>query len=373
MVERTILKWSYRIKLPEELFSCYIFCNRLNISVNGDVAIAVIGNLMMINNDGKITWREYCDGGIDDLQLSDDGHIIVVERGRNTLVAYDKRGKLLWTYSVVKEQVIRDYKLSHDGRYTIVAIDSEKDNHELILLKDGNVEWVKSGRGRVMSVAISPNNAYIASASYDDYIRVTLYTVNGVKLWGNAVVEFPHGIDIPYPFYDVDVSEKGEVLLTEYRTFFIANGRILWDSNYRHARFTRDGNRIIAVKDRGCHRGFGVIVLNREGELLWEYCGAYRYVISDEYYLLFDENNYEIVLVSAGGKVLQRITLSKLGKKLDIGDVCIRISPNGKYFTVSVKDDSEKACYLYFFENRDPLIRDIKEILLKEINELLKK
>jgi len=117
-------------------------------------------------------------------------------------------------------------------------------------------------------------------------------------------------------------------------------------------------------------------VFDREGELLWKYRDMYRFAVSDSYYVLAGgkPGNEEIMLISAEGVVLQNIKLGELVEK-GVGekDIYVSISPNGRYFALSVRDDSERVCYLYFFENRDFLIRNIKERLLKEIDELIKR
>jgi len=387
VVERVVLKWSRVIKPPGELSTC----DMSNISTDGDVAVAITykeganeyGELTLFNSDGEIAWSKHYDNEISNPQLSDDGNIITVKLGINTLMAYDKRGKLLWTYSNEKERVIRDYKLSRDGRYAvIVVLDYFSLKGHFILLREGAVEWVKPSRGVAVAIAISPNNEYIASASYNrdkGKTHAALYTINGTKLW-NTVVE-------GHPFY-IDVSDNGEVLLVNDlpsdifadpllwgtgKTFFIANGRVFWAKDYYpYAEFTRSGDRIITVRKNLELSDWSIVMFDREGELLWEYRGRFRFAISDNYFVL--ANSSEIVFVSVEGKVLQHIKLSELiNKEVEPSDVNVNISPAGKYFAIRVEDKKEGICYLYFFENRDPLIRSIKEKLLKEIDELIKR
>jgi len=370
VVERVVLKWSRVIKPPGKLSHCHMS----NISTSGDVAVAITykkganehGELTLFNSDGKIAWNSHYDNEIFNPQLSDDGNIITVKRGSGTLEAYNKRRKPLWTYSIEEGQAIREYKLSRDGKYTVVATEDFFGlKSHLILLRDGAVEWVKSSRGIGRKIAISPNNEYIATTLYDGNLHVALYTVNGAELW-STILEGA-------PLY-VDVSDNGEVLLSidfmgTRKIFFIAKGRVLWDkAGYGFARFARSGDIIIATA-RG---DSGIFVFNRWGELLWEYQGVFHYVASDNYYVLMD--NKGVVLVSAKGEVLQRIELSEWVKRqLTIWNVYNTISPDGRFFATSIRDDAERMCYLYFFENRDPLIRGVKERLLREIDELIKR
>jgi len=108
VVERVVLKWSRVIKPIGKLSNCYMS----NISTSGDVAVAITykkganeyGELTLFNSDGKIAWREYYSFQISYPQLSDDGNTIAVQVGSGTLTAYNKRGKLLWTYNVRKKQ-----------------------------------------------------------------------------------------------------------------------------------------------------------------------------------------------------------------------------------------------------------------------------
>jgi len=380
VVERVALKWSHVIKPPGKLS----YCHMSNISTSGDIAVAVTyekevneyGELTLFNSDGEIAWSKHYDNEISKPQLSDDGNTIVVKLGINTLTAYNKRGELLWTYSVEKEQAIRDYKLSHDGRYTVIVVpDYFSLKGHFILLREGGVEWVKSSKGVAMEIAISPNNAYIASASYKGKTHITLYTTDGAELW-NTVVEGS-------PFH-VDVSNDGEVILVndlpgdvfvnpflwgKGKTFFIAKGRVLWAKDYYpYAEFTRRGDRIITVRKNLELSYLSIDVFDRKGELLWNYRGAFDFAVSDNYYVLRGDKG--VVLVSVEGEVIQHIKLSE-SEKVEIYNV--EISPDGKYFTVSAKGGSEGTCYLYFFENRDPLIRGVKEKLLKEIDELIKR
>jgi len=387
VVERAVLKWNRVIKPPGELWGCYMS----GLSASGDVAVAITykkganeyGELTLFNSDGKIAWSKHYGDVIFNPQLSDDGNIIAVKLGINTLTAYDKRGELLWTYSVKKKQksTIESYKLSHDGRYAVVAV-SEEDSFgwksRFVVLRDGNVEWTKSGKGVARSIAISLSNTYIVSTLYDrgkDSTHVTLYTIDGAELWTTTVEGFPLG---------VDVSDNGEVLLTTYKnvikSFFIAKGHALWaKDDHLHAEFTRRGDRIIAVRGEFDYVMYGrsiaarskldfVEVFDRRGKLLWEYRGMHRFAASDNYYVLGSDE--EVVLVSAEGEEIQRIWFNEL--KEDVTIVDVKISPDGRYFAVSAEDDSEKMCYLYFFENKDPLIR-VKERLLKEIDELIKR
>jgi len=386
VVERVVLKWSHVIKPPGKLWICHMS----NISTNGDVAVAVTygkgvseyGELTLFNSDGEIAWSRQYDNAISNPQLSDNGNIITVRMGSGTLEAYNKRGELLWTYSVEKGRVIRDYKLSRDGKYAVIAVhDIFRLKGHFILLREGVVEWVKSSKGVAIEIAISPNNAYIASASYGvgkRNIHVTLYTIDGVELW-NTVVE-------GYPFY-IDVSDNGEVILVNDlpddvfadpfltgrgKIFFIAEGRVLWAKDYYpYAEFTRREDRIITVRNNLGLSDWSIDVFDRKGELLWNYWGAFDFAVSDDYYVLMGDKG--LVLVSAKGEVLQLIKLSELiNKEIEPLNVDITISPDGKYFAVSAKGGSEGACYLYFFENRDPLIRGIKEKLIKDIEELIK-
>jgi len=102
-------------------------------------------------------------------------------------------------------------------------------------------------------------------------------------------------------------------------------------------------------------------------------CG---FAVSDNYYVLGGglPGSEEIVLVSADGVVLQRIKLSELIEKEAKGIFAnVSISPDGKYFAAEVRNYGEEMYYLYFFENRDLLIRGAKERLLKEIDELIKR
>jgi len=385
VVERVVLKWSRVIKPPVELWSCYMS----SISASGDIAIAVskmddFDELMLFNNNGKIVWSKRYDDAISNPQLSDDGNTIAVQVSINTLTAYDKRGKLLWTYSVEKEQMIKDYKLSRDGRYVVISVSGYLSGY-FILLRDGVVEWVKSSISSIAGViAISPNNAYIVSTLYDrdkNTTCITLYTIDGAELWSTVVKGFP---------LHVDVSDNGEVLLTTTRDlevfltttgdlpegtiklFFIAGGRVLWDkTGYSHAQFTRNGDKIVASS------GMSVDVFDREGELLWKFRGAFRFAVSDNYYVLGSDEDF--VLVSTKGKILQRIKISKIAisplEKIKTRDIEVKISPDGRYFAVGIEgySEGEKMCHLYFFENRDFLIRDVKEKLLKEIDELIKR
>jgi len=378
VVEREVLKWSRVIKPPGKLSSC----GMSKISTSGEFAVAITyekggnkyGELTLFNSDGEIAWSKRYDSAISNPQLSDDGNTIVVKLGINTLTAYDKRGKLLWTYSVEKEQAIRDYKLSRDGRYTVIAISEEgliSLKGHVILIRDGGVEWVKAGKGEASKIAISPNNAYIASASYDrdkGNTYVTLYTIDGVELWDTVLKGIPSRID---------VSDNGEVLLSRsyfvgsnlfMKLYFIVEGRVLWaKADYSDAQFTKSGDRIIAVNYM--HGDTSIYVFDRRGELLWNYRGTFYFVISDDYYVLSGDKG--IVLVSAKGAVLQRIWFSELKEDTRIVDV--KISPDGKYFAVKVRDSREGMCYLYFYENKDLLIRGIKEKLINEIDELIKR
>jgi len=380
VVERVVLKWSHVIKPPGKLS----YCHMSNISTSGDVAVAITykkganeyGELTLFNSDGEIAWSKRYDNEISNPQLSDDGNTIVVKQGINTLTAYNKRGELLWTYSVEKEQAIGEYKLSRDGRYTVIAISEEgliSLKGHFILISDGSVEWVKSGKGEASKIAISPNNVYIVSASYDrdkGTTYVTLYTIYGAELWNTVVKGVPSHIA---------VSDNGEVLLSRsyfvdsnlfMKLYFIAEGRVLWaKDNYPYAEFTRSGDGIIAF---AIGDDLGVFVFNKKGELLWNYRGAFHFAVSDNYYVLMGDKG--LVLVSAKGEVLQLIKLSELiNKEIEPLNVDITISPDGKYFAVEVRDSREGICYLYFFENRDPLIRGIKEKLIKDIEELIER
>jgi len=373
VVERVVLKWSHMIKPPGKLSSCYIS----NISTSGDVVVAIThkkganeyGELTLFNSDGKIALSKRYGDEISDPQLSDDGNIITVKRGSGTLEAYNKRGELLWTYNIEKGRLIGDYKLSRNGKYAVIAVAEVGlfglESH-FILLRDGVVEWTKSSKGVAVAIAISPNNEYIVSASsYKGKTRAALYTIDGVELWNTVVEGTP---------LHIDVSDNGEVLLSTYfestwKILFIAEGRILWDkAGYGFARFARSGDRIIATA-RG---DSGIFVFNRWGEPLWEYQGAFHYVASDNYYVLMD--NKGVILVSAKGEVLQRIELSEWVKRqLTIWNVYNTISPDGRFFATRIRDDSERMCYLYFFEIRDFLIRGVKEKLLREIDELIRR
>jgi len=375
VVEKVILKWSHEVKSPGIRHKC-LSTSMSNISTSGDVAITVskkdnFGEITLFNNDGKITWNKQYSNIISNPQLSDDGNILAVQVGSNTLMAYDKKGKLLWTYSIEKKaekSEIEDYKLSRDGRYAVIAV-TEKGSFGLksyfILLREGAVEWVKSDKSEACKIAISPNNEYVVSASCDidkRYTRAALYTIDGAEHWNTVIKGIPRSID---------VSDNGEVLLTNVDFYpiiniinFIAKGRVLWAKNdYWIAKFTRRGDRIIAVGIKSND----VCVFDRKGELLWNYRGAHSFAVSDNYYVLY--NLTEIVLVTAEGEVIQHIKLSE-SEKVEIYNV--EISPDGKYFAIRVEDKKEGMCHLYFFENRDPLIRGVKEKLLKEIDELIK-
>jgi len=383
VVERVVLKWNHKAKPPGELWSCYVS----NVSITGDVAVTVsgldnFGELVLFNSDGKIAWSKHYGDKISDPQLSDDGNMIAVQVGNvgervGTLMAYDKRGKLLWTYNTRGKATISDYRLSRDGKYAAVSVFEEGlfgIKGHFILLRDGNVEWVKSGRGVAGEIAISPNNAYIVTTLYDrgkDSTHVTLYTIDGAELWTTTVEGCP---------ISADVSDNGEVLLTIWnlevlrvvKLFFIANGRVLWvKDDCSRAQFTRSGDRIIAT--RGSRDlGFSVEVFDREGELLWKYRDMYSFAVSDNYYVLGNEE--EVVLVSTKGEILQRIKISEL-EEVETKEIKVKISPDGRYFTVGIKGNSEgeEMCYFYFYENRDHLIRDVKEKLLREIDELIKR
>jgi len=270
MTGYSALRWKHEIKPTRGKYS-YSF--ESNISTNGEIAVTVksedvggndYGELILFNSEGEIMWREYYDESVFDPQLSEDGSILAVRKGSGILMAYNKRGKLLWTYSIGKNErlrIILDYKLSRDGRYTVIAMRREEEGlldlkryHELVLLRDEKVVWVKSEKG-INEVAISSNNAYIASASavYMDpdfkekYTRISLYTINGAKLWSTVVGGFPS---------NVDVSSSGEVVLSTmindiHRTYFIKNGSVLWTKDRcRNAQFTRDDDRVIVIRER---------------------------------------------------------------------------------------------------------------------------
>jgi len=396
MTGYSALRWKHEIKPTRGKYS---YSYESNVSTSGEIAVTVTsederkkyGELILFNSEGEIMWREYYDDGVSHPQLSEDGSIIAVEKGGDTLMAYNKRGKLLWTYSIGKKGVVGviwNYKLSRDGRYTVIAMHREEEGflglkryYELVLLRDGKVVWVKSEEG-IEKVVISSNNAYIASASVvhvdpdskERYRRISLYTIDGAKLWSAVVEGFPSAIG---------VSSSGEVVLSTLtknaiRTYFIKNGHVLWTKDRcNDAQFTRNEDRIIAIRERGKNRSdWDVNVFNREGEFLWEHRGAYRFAVADNYYVLVggEPGSEEVVLVSADGVVLQRIKLRELiEKEVITWSIYVRISPDGKYFAVSVKNDREGMYYLYFFENRDFLIRGVKEKLLKEIDELIKR
>jgi len=257
-----VLKWSRVIKPPGKLSHCHMS----NISTSGDVAVAIThekganeyGELTLFNSNGEIAWSKHYGDEISNPQLSDDGNTIAVQVNNNTLVAYNKRGELLWTYSIEKGQAFKNYKLSRDGKYAVIAVSEEGSRRffslksHFILLRDGNEKWRKSSKGEAGDIAISPNNAYIILTSRSRYnTYVIIYTIDGAELW-NSVVKGT-------PTYLVDAPDN------------------------------------------------------------------------------------------------------------------VNISPDGRFFAVSAKDESEGICHIYFFENRDLLIRGVKEKLLREIDELIKR
>jgi len=386
VVERAVLKWSDVIKPPGKLWSCYMS----NISTGGDFAMALnywkgeneYSKLMVFNGDGKIMWEKYYENHISDPQLSDDGKVIAVVVG-DVLMMCSKWGRSIMFYKGARWSTIRHYKLSRDGRYVVLVTEGEKEtlltswHYKLILLKDGNIEWVKSSiRREFFKASISSDNAYVAVVSHSgkpekQYSHVTLYTVDGKKLWSTNVKGSTN---------EIDVSSRGEVLLSADGCKFIKDGRVLWTKDdCTIASFTRDEDKIIAIRKKGYDpNDSDVVVFDRDGGPLWEYQGAYRYAVSSDYYVLAGgkPGSEEVVLVSANGVVLQRIKLRELiAKEVSPWSIDVSISPDGRYFAASAKGGSEgeEACYLYFFENRDHLIRGIKEKLLKEIDELVKR
>jgi len=152
------------------------------------------------------------------------------------------------------------------------------------------------------------------------------------------------------------VSSRGEILLSTDECILIGDGRVLWTKDdCINASFTRNEDKIITVRKRGLDfRDWDVNLFNRDGELLWEYQGAYRYAVSDNYHVLAggEPGNEEVVLISAEGVVLQRIKLRKLiEKEFEAEDIYVSISPDGKYFAIEVVNYTEGSCYIYYFEN----------------------
>lgn len=149
MVKEAVLRWKHEFKSNRGILRC----GMSNISASGDVAIAatygedVSGELILFNSEGKVVWKEYYNHGVYYPQLSDDGNIITLRKGNKVLIAYNKKGKILWVYNI-GEKATKElglYKLSRDGRYvTITTSDGDRSDTtlrlgELVLLRDGNV------------------------------------------------------------------------------------------------------------------------------------------------------------------------------------------------------------------------------------------
>jgi len=339
------------------------------MSTSGDIAVALncsegeneYSKLMVFNSDGKIMWEKYHEGHSFYPQLSDNGKVIAVESGA-VLMGYSKWGRGILFYNSKEGtgfSTINHYRLSRDGRYVVLATTSEKEillsswHYKLILLKDGNVEWKKSSIWKEFhKVSISSNNAYVAVSSRfgkpgNWYSQVALYTINGKKLWSTDVKGYTS---------EISASSRGEVLLSTDECILIRDGRVLWTKDdCINASFTRNEDKIIAIRKKGLDfSDWDVNLFNRDGKLLWEYQGAYRYDVSDNYHVLAggEPGNEEVVLVSAEGVVLQRIKLRELiEKEVEAGNIYVSISPDGRYFAIEVVNYTDGTCYIYYFEN----------------------
>ncbi len=95
------------------------------------------GRLAMLDEAGKITWEKKW-GGIHDIHVLKNGHIMVQQMPNKVVELDPKSGEVVWRYDAAKMN-------GNDGKKVEV--------HAFQPLEDGNLMIAESGRGRIIEVS----------------------------------------------------------------------------------------------------------------------------------------------------------------------------------------------------------------------------
>jgi len=414
------LKWGYRFLEPEaetkyrekrpDGSEGFIVSSISNIAADGSFLVAVnLGiikkgeiradsKLMLFDNAGNVVWDISYNSLIDLPQISDDGRTITYlvdstssRRPKQFLVVCNERREVKWIYETDVSIGIGDYRLSRDGRLVVlIQYDPEMKVSELVVLADGVVKWRRKAefghyRGVAMlspilstvepawrywlsadrGVAMSPGGRYVVACREfsSGFIKkkyrsvIELYSIDGERLWS---------VEVDYAGH-LNVTDRGEAFFTQcsdpfkclknrvFNAVFKASSGLPslikeFRQHVSEIRLPRGGDRVVVSDDDGLH------AFDTDGNHLWSLRGAVvSFDVSDDYVALTD--GQRLLVTSSRGEILQRVEVGSNIRE-------VRISPDGRYIVAA--SDS----HVYFFENKDAVLRERVKKVIAKLDEL---
>ncbi|MDE4907622.1 PKD domain-containing protein [Methanogenium marinum] len=360
--------------------------NVYSVDLSGDgqyVGANTINTAYYFDSDGTKLWN-FTNHKYDDLPYvpnqitlvtpSDDGQLVAVD-GRYDLFVFDALGESLWNYSTFSTYYgyIKEPEFSRDGNSLVVAPSQREGDSLFKFDKDGNIIWSyecsQTEDDIFYALAISDDGEYIAAYCQNDY-TVYFFDGDGTELWHNYPM---------YVYYEgISMSGDGEyIALSNLDTdlcIYAKNGTLLW--KYRphdvvrdrdccyHVAVSHDGTHVIADSEYCLH------YFDIQGNLLWEHqigtLIGYSYVsasaISDDgQYVALGIGTGTVILLNRYGDVLWEY---ETGKPIR-SNTGISFSNDGTKLAAA----SENG-YVYFFstgirvENHPPKFKYIPEIAI---------
>jgi len=329
-----------------------------NLSNRGDLLVGDREKVVLLNVEGEILWEKKIN--VEERPYISEGGEVIVVKESDGLTAYKREGEVAWKFRPAKDAVV-SWNTSRSGNYTAVAL-----SNKLLLLERGEAVWEDYTGGTAHFLSFSANDKFIALATRiedvaffapRDVTYITLYSIDGRRLWSTKVEGFPQG---------VYVTNGGElfVLLSKGRNSIatlIRGGSAMWNrelsGHWRAALSTPEGS-LFAASGEG-----GTYIIDKNGNPVSHDPGIADGISDNGHLVLrgFSKKNpffsSHIFLLSPEGEEIRRVEA--------INAVSTSISPNGKYIATITADA------VYLLENQE-LIK-IKEELIRKIDELLKR
>jgi len=175
---RLILDWEERY--PDSDFPCDPYLVKL-LDDQGDHATAGGGCIAEFDPSGRIAWQVQDIGDAYDLEVSDDGGLLVVGSNDGLLRAYDRSGQEVWHLEMDDRWTFYSVAISGDSIIALAGRPTSTGKAH-VLRRTGEVLWSSDDEESVAHAAISGDGQVIATADYDSRVGITLRSVNGAVL-----------------------------------------------------------------------------------------------------------------------------------------------------------------------------------------------
>jgi outer membrane protein assembly factor BamB len=263
------LKWRYQLGGVADVMKISADESCVGVAIS---ARAGIGDLVVIDFDGKLLWKYSSKRKLQSIDISKEAGYFVVGSKDGTIITLDASGKLLWKYGpkTLRQPITAIIPPRGDS---VVGV-SQTGNFYFLNLHTGEVLKSISTKYLIDKVAISYKGDCVI-AGYEDPC-VFYFDRNGKLRWQKVVHSFLNEIAITPEGDHIGLCFKdGEIQVLSH------DGSIRWKYQAEDAvnciAISREADLVVAGTN-----DFNVYLFDRAGIILWHYIIGYGLVTAEK-------------------------------------------------------------------------------------------